>query len=365
MQKNHTISLSLVGFSVVFLFGIFFVFLPTSVAEASTVYEQPYTTNEWTAQTVGVGCVQSSTCEFFLLGFPTTTINFTSTFTMETVVKVESWSGNNPINFTVIQPYGLGVVCGSSAAVNVGTYPQLNNKWGILKLTCSSFANSVTASSSPAGVALSMNSGSVNFTNLKYMGNALGIPYVRICDANGCNSNTINFEELLISGALNATSGAAWALATSSGLFNLNSASSSCGTSSGFLDVGYAMCAVGVYLFVPNSATFENFTNLSNAATERFPFSWVNQISETFESLSASSSSNFINLQINLHDLGIGTTSAMGNFLPNITILSTSTIYTYITPTQWSWFQSLIAIGIWLTFLTDVFYTARNQMHKV
>lgn len=155
------------------------------------------------------------------------------------------------------------------------------------------------------------------------------------------------------------------ALATSSGLWNsleLASTTVQCDSGNIFED---AMCASMSYLFTPNPTVLAGYGNLPTFIETRFPVSWAVGLQQAWSTGAASSSSNFIVVGMDFAGTGIGTSTAFGNFLPNATILSTSTIEKYITPGQWAYLQFLIAAGLWLTLGADIFFYVRNHMHRV
>lgn len=124
-----------------------------------------------------------------------------------------------------------------------------------------------------------------------------------------------------------------------------------------------ALCLTFSYLFVPDPTILNSFATLPTHVSSRFPFSWVSGVQTSIAALSATTSTTtMVSLAYNYHDLGIGSTTPMGNILPNITVFSRATIETYISPTLWDTFQTLIALAIWLAFGYDVFFTVRNHM---
>jgi len=128
-----------------------------------------------------------------------------------------------------------------------------------------------------------------------------------------------------------------------------------------------AICSAVAYLFVPDPNVLNQWASFPGYVSGFFPFSWVAGVQTSVNGLVASSTSNMIDLSFDYPALGVGSTSPLGlaNIAPKIDVFSTSTIEHYIGSTYWALFQSLIAVGIWLTFIADVFFTARNQMHRV
>jgi len=159
------------------------------------------------------------------------------------------------------------------------------------------------------------------------------------------------------------------AIATSSALWStlaLASSTQSCNSGNIFTD---GLCSAGTFLFIPNPQILQSYADLaSTTIPSKFPFSWLFGVSAAFSGLSASSTANMIAVTLPFHTLGVGSTTPLG--LANIVAsdvgaFSTTTIQTYIPATTWALFQSLIALAIWLAFAGDVFFTVRNQMHRV
>jgi len=157
-----------------------------------------------------------------------------------------------------------------------------------------------------------------------------------------------------------ATSSAA--IAASSSLWGAYASSSTlieaCNTGNLF---GDGLCSAASFLFVPNPNTLNAFFSIPSAASGKFPFSWIYGVQTTFSSLAVSSTTAMTSLSFNLGTLGIGSTTPMGNILPNTEVFSKNTIETYISPTLWATFQTLIAAGMWLGFIWFEFNRARRM----
>jgi hypothetical protein len=151
------------------------------------------------------------------------------------------------------------------------------------------------------------------------------------------------------------------AIATSSGLWNnltLASSTAQCNSGNLFTD---GMCAAGTFLLIPNVDILNGFFSIPTQAATKFPFSWIYGVKTEFDSLSVSSTTAMTTLSYNLHDLGIGSTTSMGNILPNTEVFSKNTIETYISPTLWASFQTLMAAALWLSFFWFEFNRARRM----
>lgn len=120
-------------------------------------------------------------------------------------------------------------------------------------------------------------------------------------------------------------------------------------------DVGWGICTAGVFLFVPSSPSLENFSKLQTLTSTRFPFSYFAGMQETWAGLSASSTDNAPEMTMNLHDVGFGSSTRMGNILPNFTYMSTSTIGTYLSNTNLGTLKFLAGLSILLGLLFNIY----------
>lgn len=125
--------------------------------------------------------------------------------------------------------------------------------------------------------------------------------------------------------------------------------------------LGDGFCSAMTFIFVPNPNVMSAFFAIPSVAATKFPFSWIYGVSATFSSLSVASTTAMVTLSYNFHDLGIGSTTSMGNILPNFDVFSKATIEHYISPTLWNTFQTLIAAGMWLSFIWFEFNRARHM----
>jgi len=175
---------------------------------------------------------------------------------------------------------------------------------------------------------------------------------------------SIPFQNLYFPAVFSTSSAA---IAASSSLWasmTLASSTLSCQTGNIFSD---GLCAAVSYLFLPNPNILNAYAGLPFLIQTKFPFNWVASTTAIISGMSASSTANMIELKYTFAGSQISSSSplALPNILPSQTVFSSSTIETYITPSQWAFFQTLIAAAIWLTFAADVFFTVRNKMHTV
>jgi len=127
------------------------------------------------------------------------------------------------------------------------------------------------------------------------------------------------------------------------------------------------LCVGFSFLFMPSPAIIGGYTNLPADIATRFPISYIVGIKGIFDTLTASSSANMIAPVLDFKDNApIATTSqgyvGFGNFMPSLTVLSTSTVEQYMPTGLWAYLQSLIAFALWLGLAFEIFFTARNNM---
>lgn len=116
------------------------------------------------------------------------------------------------------------------------------------------------------------------------------------------------------------------------------------------------------YLFLPQADSFGAYTALETQAASKFPFSYVASIATVWKSLVASTTANSPTLAYNFHDAGIGSTTALGNFLPNVTAFSASTTKQYFPAGTFDVLKGLASIALILGLFVDIFFTTRNMI---
>jgi len=122
------------------------------------------------------------------------------------------------------------------------------------------------------------------------------------------------------------------------------------------------MCKVAVFLFIPSSDSLNNFSLLSSNLQGKIPFSYVYGLQSIFSGLTASSTANLTSLSIAFPD--IGSTTPLGAILPaSLTVLSTSTIGTYLPESVRLNVLSFQRIFLWMGFILLIY--RRVIPHKV
>jgi len=122
-----------------------------------------------------------------------------------------------------------------------------------------------------------------------------------------------------------------------------------------------AICLSFAYLFMPSPEVLNQWSTIPTQTQEKFPFSWVAGVQSSFETAAASSTGNMPLLSMNLHDLNIGSTSPMGNIMPNFVGLSTTTVRTYIPDSVWDAGQLLMQTSLWMALCFDIYATVRRR----
>jgi len=130
--------------------------------------------------------------------------------------------------------------------------------------------------------------------------------------------------------------------------------------SSAASDFGVAICYALSFLFVPSNDSVANFSALSSTTLEKFPFSWGYGIYNLWTNLATSSGNNLAQVSIPLHDLGIGSTTAMGNILPNFVALSSTTVLTYMSQAQLDVFKNIIRVVLWCSLALMIFFEVKH-----
>jgi len=263
---------------------------------------------------------------------------------------------------------------------NTCLYSQDNPAPGQTALSCGAVASPVSYPYTKV-----LDAYLTNIHNYNYATSSVSTTTKMCWSANGGGACSPDVSVVITSGVLTSVNGAAigidWnnyyvptifssssvGIATSSSLWgsvSIASSSVNCDGGNFFSD---ALCSVGSYLFVPNPDIVNGLIQTVNGSVQKFPFSWVYGMQNAFQSLSATGT-GMTAFSINWSAMNVGTSTPLGlaNIAPaSTTVLSQTTIEHYISPSTWSLFQTLIALGIWLVFIADVFFTTRNQMHKV
>jgi len=132
----------------------------------------------------------------------------------------------------------------------------------------------------------------------------------------------------------------------------------------GLVDFGYAMCSAFAFLFVPDTAVYASYNQALDTAKGQFPVSWYYGIKDTYEGLTASSTANMATVSINFQSVDPATSTPFGNILPNATVLSSSTISTYLSPSLLALVLTLETAAIWVLFSMFLFHDVQRRFFR-
>jgi len=128
--------------------------------------------------------------------------------------------------------------------------------------------------------------------------------------------------------------------------------------------IGNGFCVALGFLFVPTQTSLAQFADLEPLLSQKLPFSYIFQVSNTWNSLQASSTDNLPTYSIDMHSLGIGSTTALGNILPSgMDLLSTTTVNKYLPQGVHDGLFALAEFAIALTALASMYYEGRRVLH--
>jgi len=163
---------------------------------------------------------------------------------------------------------------------------------------------------------------------------------------------------------INATSTALTALYQGGASSTLGIIQARCtGTGGGIF--GEALCATIAFLFVPDPTILDGYTNLAvGTLPSRFPFSWYYGVKSAYTALTASSTANMAAVSINFAAVDPATSTPFGAILPNATVLSSSTISHFLSPSLLALILSLETAAIWVLFALYIFHDVQHAWLK-
>jgi len=158
--------------------------------------------------------------------------------------------------------------------------------------------------------------------------------------------------------------------ATSSSMFSNQTASTTlenlaeqCSTSGNFF--AEAICIAFAFLFTPSPAILTQWAELWEVEMPaKFPFTWMYGVSDTFDTLTASSTDNMIVLGMDFASVDPSVDSAFGPILPNATLMSSTTITQFMPAGFWTLMQTVITFALWFGFGLFVFHDAPIRFLK-
>jgi len=109
-----------------------------------------------------------------------------------------------------------------------------------------------------------------------------------------------------------------------------------------------ALCRTTAYLFIPNPAVLDQYTTLASSTADKFPFSYIFGVIYLFTELNASSTTNMIAPHIDFSSVDPASSTPFGSFLPDMTIMSSTSIKQYMPEGFWELVYALMIAAIWL-----------------
>jgi len=184
--------------------------------------------------------------------------------------------------------------------------------------------------------------------------------FILVLDQYG-NTTVPDWADIVISPAIDWSDLAI--IATSSSLFGdssstLENISNQCADSGNIFTK--ALCRAFTFLWIPNPTVLNQYTEIGPQLATKFPLSWFYQIQTEINTVSTTTLSS-PTWTMNFHDIGIGSSTPMGNILPNLIVFSSSTVKHYISESNWNALMTLAAAAIWL----GAFYTLYAVGHNL
>lgn len=163
---------------------------------------------------------------------------------------------------------------------------------------------------------------------------------------------------------INATSTALTALYQAGASSTLGIIQARCtGTGGGIF--GEAMCATFAFLFVPDPMILNGYSALTTGVLPtKFPFAWFYGVKDAIGGISASSTANMASVSIAFNAIDPATSTAMGPILPNLTLLSSTTITQYMPQGFLTLILLLEAAALWILFAYRLYYDIPKWLHS-
>jgi len=158
-----------------------------------------------------------------------------------------------------------------------------------------------------------------------------------------------------------ATSSSLWGAYT--GSTTLDALADQCSLTSNIFSEG--LCTAFAFLLVPNPSITNSYLALaSTTLPTKFPFSWYYGLKGTYDALTASSTPNMASVVIDFAAVDPATTTPFGPILPTATVLSSTTISTYLSPALLSLLLNLETAAIWVLFGLFIFHDVQRNWLK-
>jgi len=184
-------------------------------------------------------------------------------------------------------------------------------------------------------------------------------------EAQAVANNPVNFGQIYFPTVYDPN---AQAIAASSSLWqSIDFASSTVQCASGNI-FSNALCSTFTFLFLPDPNITNQFLGLVSTSSptslsNRIPFSYFYDSVTILSGLQASTT-QMVTWTIPFASLGLGSTTPMGNVLPNVTILSSTTITYWIGIDKWEELQTLLIAVLYLGMAYGFWRQARWLAQK-
>jgi len=118
-----------------------------------------------------------------------------------------------------------------------------------------------------------------------------------------------------------------------------------------------ALCVAFSFLFLPDETIRSSFFSGSTVYYNRGVFRNVGQMNQIIGGVVATTTDNMPSYVFNLHDLGIGSTTPIGNIMPNLTVLGAQSLQTYVPLETWHLLRSLAGLALQLTMIWFIYWS--------
>jgi len=135
-------------------------------------------------------------------------------------------------------------------------------------------------------------------------------------------------------------------------------------TTGGFLagigqDISLGLCKVTAFLFIPNQNAVQSFYNNMDNLKTRFPFAWVVDAREIYNTYVATTTDNFFDITINL-----ATSGPMLGLPPEVPLLNKTIITSFMSDNMRNAFKTLLATVFYLLAAAFIYRDIQRVWHK-
>lgn len=140
------------------------------------------------------------------------------------------------------------------------------------------------------------------------------------------------------------------------------------GTTTGLLDslgqsIALGACNVSVFLFIPSQTAVNNFFNIEDSLSVRFPFAWYYDIKNVFLGLTASTSANYPTYAYDLSAAASTTPLAQNIIGSSLSLASPTSIQSFAGDSVWTTLRTLMSYMLWIAFAYFVYRKIQGIWH--